>query len=267
MSCTLRVMTCNVRTSLADDGPDHWSLRRHFCIDAIRAQSADLLGFQELQRDQFDDLDSGFSDFTAWGLVDEPHTDSPVNAILFKTERFDLVSQGGFWLSETPHVTGSRSWDSACVRLANWVRLKDRETGVDFRFINTHLDHVSQTAREQQARLIVEDAAAYPERYPQLLTGDMNCDSSNAAIECFRQEGWSDTYGALHGNGNPDTFHGFHGADYDGASGKIDWIFARGRVAPIASHIIREQRDGRYMSDHDFVRADVEITPKSLVST
>lgn len=34
------------------------------------------------------------------------------------------------------------------MRLVNWVRLRDRETGADFRFINTHLDHVSQTARE-----------------------------------------------------------------------------------------------------------------------
>lgn len=33
----MRVMTCNVRTSLADDGPDHWSLRRDFCIKVIRA--------------------------------------------------------------------------------------------------------------------------------------------------------------------------------------------------------------------------------------
>ena len=49
---TMRVMTCNVRTSLANDGEDHWSLRRDFCLNVIRGQSADLLGFQELPRDQ-----------------------------------------------------------------------------------------------------------------------------------------------------------------------------------------------------------------------
>ena len=67
---------------------------------------------------------------------------------------------------------------------------------------------MSQTAREQQARLIVEDATAYPDDYPQLLTGDMNCDGANAAIERFRQGGWQDTHAALHGDENPDTFHG-----------------------------------------------------------
>lgn len=257
----MRVMTCNVRTSLADDGLDNWSRRRDFCLDVIRAQSADLLGFQEVQRDQYDDLSTGLPQYAAWGMVDEPHTVSPTNAVMFRTQRFDLLSQGGFWMSETPHVTGSRSWDSACVRLANWVRLRDRETGADFRFINTHLDHVSQTAREQQARLIVEDATAYPDDYPQLLTGDMNCDGANAAIERFRQGGWQDTHTALHGDENPDTFHGFRGVDFDGSSGKIDWIFARGLVTPVASHIILEARDGRHMSDHDFVCADVELIP------
>jgi endonuclease/exonuclease/phosphatase family metal-dependent hydrolase len=104
----MRVMTCNVRTSLADDGPDHWSLRRDFCINVIRAQEADLLGFQELQRDQYDDLQSGLPEFSAWGMVDKPHTESPVNSVMFRRAQFDLISHGGFWLSETPHITGSR---------------------------------------------------------------------------------------------------------------------------------------------------------------
>ena len=255
----LRIMTCNVRTSLADDGADHWSCRGDFCLNVIRAQEADLLGFQEMQRDQYDDLGTGLPEFAAWGMVDEPHTLSPVNGIMYRRSRFDLLSQGGFWLSDTPHVTGSRSWDSACVRLANWVRLRDRQTGVDFRFINTHLDHVSQPARQEQARLIVEDAQAYPATYPQLLTGDMNCAGDNAAIDCFRQGGWVDTHTTLHGAQNPQTFHGFRGDRHDGSSGKIDWVFARGEIVPIASEIVREQRDGHYMSDHDFVRVDLRM--------
>ena len=68
----MRVMTCNVRTSLADDGLDNWSRRRDFCLDVIRAQSADLLGFQEVQRDQYDDLSTGLPQYAAWGMVDEP---------------------------------------------------------------------------------------------------------------------------------------------------------------------------------------------------
>lgn len=255
----LRVLTCNVRTSLGNDGDDHWSERRDFCTNTIRAQDADLIGCQELQRDQFDDLTRALPEYEAWGMVDEPHTDSPVNGLFYRTNRFDWLSQGGFWLSETPHVTGSRSWDSACVRLANWVRLRDRSTGVDFRFVNTHLDHVGQTAREQQARLINEDAAAYPDAYPQLLTGDMNCDGENAAIQAFTEAGWVDTHGATGQDPNPDTFHGFKGEAY-GTSGKIDWIFARGAVKPVASRIIREDRDGHFMSDHDFVCAEVELT-------
>lgn len=254
----LRVMTCNIRTSLGNDGEDHWSHRRDFCANVIRGEEPDLVGLQEAQRDQFDDLVGALPEFDAWGMVDEAHTDSPVNALFVRRSRFRILSRGGFWLSETPHVTGSRSWDSACVRLANWVRLVDRETRVDLRFVNTHLDHVSQPARQQQAALIGQDAAAYADDYPQLLTGDMNCDGTNPAIDAFRAAGWTDTHEALHGAGNPDTFHGFRGDAY-GPSGKIDWIFCRGAVRPVESRILRREREGHFMSDHDFLCADVEL--------
>jgi endonuclease/exonuclease/phosphatase family metal-dependent hydrolase len=162
---------------------------------------------------------------------------------------------------DTTHY-GFPTWDSACVRLANWVRLRNVESGTDFHFINTHLDHVSQEAREQQARLIVEDSAAYPGTYPQLMTGDMNCAGDNAAIDCFRNGGWQDSHSAIHGADNPDTFHRFRGTDYDGTLGKIDWMFSRGQVTAITSQIVRQERDGRYMSDHDFIWADVALTAR-----
>ena len=255
----LRVMTCNIRTSTADDGDDHWSRRRDFCLDVIRAQDADLIGCQEVQRDQFDDLRAGLPMYAAYGMVDEAHTVSPVNAIFYRRERFDLLSSGGFWLSETPHVTGSSSWDSRCVRLANWVRLRDTREGLDFRFVNTHLDHVVQQAREEQARLITEDTAAYPTEYPQLLTGDMNCDGSNAAIECFdtaagatrtpRSTAMRPRTPSTSSRAPPPT----------AAPVRSTGSSPAGALCPGHSQIVREERDGRYPSDHDFIWADVEF--------
>lgn len=254
----LRVMTCNIRTSSANDGDDHWTRRNDFCLQVIRDQQADLIGFQETQADQYADLRAGLPGYSWHAMADEPHSLHPVDALCYRTDRFELVSAGGYWLSETPHVAGSSSWDSACVRLANWVRLQDRESDSELRFVNTHLDHVSQPAREGQARVIADDAGAYDDVYPQILTGDMNCIGTNGALDVLRGGGWQDTYEAVHGAANPDTFHGFKGDDHPG-SGKIDWIFTRGSVRATASEVVREAREGRYMSDHDFLWADLQV--------
>ena len=148
----------------------------------------------------------------------------------------------------------------SAVRLAAWVRLKDIQTGAEMRVVNTHLDHVSQPAREAQARLLGEDAAAYPYAFPQLLAGDMNGDSRNPAIGAFRQAGWVDTHAQIHGPRDPGfTYHGFSGPHHSDELGKIDWIFARGAVRVTAAEIVTAHRDGRYPSDHYFLSVDVAV--------
>jgi endonuclease/exonuclease/phosphatase family metal-dependent hydrolase len=256
----MRIITCNIRYFGAKDGNNGWEHRRELCAEIIRSRQPDVICFQELWGEQFADLAAAFEDFATFGMVDEPIGLRPVNAIFYRRAALRRVSAGGYWLSQTPHVPGSRSWDSACVRLANWLRLQDRASGAEFRVVNTHLDHVSQLARENQARLIVEDAAAYPVDYPQLLTGDMNADSTNDAIAVFRRGGWIDTYAAVHGTENPGhTFHGFLGPDHVSDIGKMDWIFARGAIAVTDAEVVMDSKRGRFPSDHYFIAAIVNI--------
>ena len=256
----MKIMTCNIRYFGADDGEDGWVHRRDFCAQVIRARKPQVICFQEMWREQFDELVPAFPEFATFGMIDEPLGRHPVNSIFFRRDLFRCLSQGGFWLSETPHVTGSSSWDSACVRLANWVRLEEKGSGKEFRVVNTHLDHVSQPAREGQARLIGEDAAAYPDEYPQFLTGDMNCDAGNRAISIFGEAGWRDMYAAVHGAADPGfTYHGFRGPAFESKVGKMDWVFARGQVWVVNAEIVTDARDGRFPSDHYFVTAEVEL--------
>jgi endonuclease/exonuclease/phosphatase family metal-dependent hydrolase len=213
-----------------------------------------------MREDQFQYMRSAFPEFESYGLVDEPEGRSPVNALFYHRDSLRAVSAGGYWLSETPHVAGSSSWDSACVRLANWVRLEVIDLGKEVRVINTHLDHVSQQARERQARLVVQDAQAYPEPYPQVLTGDMNCDSTNEAIAALRRGGWRDTYKAVHGMDDPGhTFHRFLGPAFESRVGKMDWVFVRGALKVIDAQVVRDSQDGRFPSDHYFVSAEIEL--------
>lgn len=254
----MKILSCNLRGFGEADGLDAWIRRKELCIDVIKAENADVISFQELE--QFADIAVAFPEYAPYAMADEPSGRRPMNAIFYRKERYTLLSAGGYWLSESPHVAGSKSWDSACVRLANWIRLEDQDTGKEFRVVNTHLDHIGQIARERQAKLIVEDSSAYPEDYAQILTGDMNCDTRNRAIDNFKAGGWTDTYGPLHGTEDPGhTFHEFKGPDYKSAIGKMDWIFSKGGIQAVDAAVITEARDGRFPSDHYFVSATLKV--------
>ena len=268
----MKIMTCNIRTSSANakDGENAWPLRKDLCVKIVRGYEPDVVCFQEMDEDQFLDMTEGLPDFRSYGMADGVSGRRPVNTIFWLADAFDLVSAGGYWLSEKPHVPGSKSWGSACVRLANWVRLTERKTDAEFRVVNTHLDHVSQAAQVKQAGLIVEDAAAYSAAYPQLLTGDMNVDATYPALAAFRDGGWVDTYAQVHGTEDPgNTYHVFEGAAFDPQThrpfegkpplGKMDWILSRGRWTVSESAIIKDHDNGRYPSDHYFISATLQV--------
>ena len=252
----MKILSCNIRCFGGADGENSWPHRRDLAIDVIRAHSPDIICFQEMWSQQFDDCRSAFVDFETFATVDEPVGLHPMNAIFFRGDSFVRLSAGGYWLSESPHVPGSKSWDSDCVRLANWLRLVDNRMGREFRVINTHLDHVGQIARERQASLLVDDTTAYPDDYPQILTGDLNCTATNRAVRILKAGGWKDTYGAIHGTENPgNTYHGFLGPYFAYEVGKIDWIFFKGRLDVLEAEVITDARNGKFPSDHYFVSA------------
>jgi endonuclease/exonuclease/phosphatase family metal-dependent hydrolase len=218
-------------------------------------------------------LERGFPDFASFGFVG-PEMDArkvgyqgiAKNPIFYARARFELVSTGGFWLSETPHLPGSLSWGSARARHVNWVRLRDRASRREFRVLDTHLDHQSQHAREEQIKLILAEAALYAPEFPQVLAGDFNAGAANPVLKLALDAGWTNTHTAAPGprdEGN--TTHSFLGPKYIPKTeagrkrGPIDFILTHGPVSTLAWKIIRDSRDGRYPSDHYFVSAVVAM--------
>jgi endonuclease/exonuclease/phosphatase family metal-dependent hydrolase len=271
------ILSCNIRVALPEDeaAGKGWTARRDLCLEVIRAQQPDLVCLQEVLRVQMDDLERAFPAFGSFGF-EGPEMDArkvgyhgiAKNPILYSRARYELVSTGGFWLSETPHLPGSLSWDSARARHVNWVRLRDRASRRPFRVLSTHLDHVSQRAREEQIKLILAEAALYPPDFPQFLAGDFNAGVANPVLKLALDAGWTDTRTAAPGprdDGN--TTHGFLGPKYtpkteaSGKRGPIDFILTRGPVSTLEWKIIRDGRDGRYPSDHYFVAAKLALNP------
>jgi len=266
----LRVLTANILLdSPAYEGSTtaSWDVRRDYTFKVMESVKPDIICTQEVLKRQADDMQKHFADYELFGFVGpfmDAHTTGyhgvTKNVLLYRKDRFEFVSAGTYWLSETPLVAGSVSWDCLRGRHANWLRLRDRKSGHEFRIIDTHFDHKGKQGRVEQAKILNAESSQYLPEFPQIMAGDFNADQKNPAIEELKNGGWTDTYAAIHGPEDPGfTFHGMEGEEHKSKSGKIDFIFCRGNVRPLGSEIVKDHEGKRYPSDHYFLWADLEL--------
>ncbi|MET0465695.1 MAG: endonuclease/exonuclease/phosphatase family protein [Chitinophagaceae bacterium] len=266
-----RILSCNIRVALDEDEAKGlgWSSRKDICLKVIKNHKPDIICLQEVLKIQADDCRKFFSSYQLIGF-DGPEMDAHTtgyhgiakNPILFSKDRYELLTAGTYWLSETPLVAGSKSWDTARARHANWVRIREKKTGKEFRVVNLHLDHISAEAKIQQAKMVVDESAQYLPDYTQILTGDFNSRFDSNVFTSVRDGGWNESYETIHGKKEAGhTGHEFQGVKYDKASskGRIDYIWYRGKVKPVDALIIKDEVNGKYPSDHFFLQADLVI--------
>ena len=280
----IHVMSFNLRYGNARDGDNHWDRRKDFVAETIAAFEPDLLGTQETLGFQKEFLSQTLPGYTSIGVGrDDGGPTGEMTALFFKTDRFEALDQGSFWLSETPEVPGSVSWDSSLTRMASWVRLKDRQSESDrpILMINTHFDHKGEIARARSAELILRMAGSLGKGCDIVLTGDFNAavdslpyrtlfqtrTSGNGPAESDspRPPVFRDTYQvathlvAPEDRSGEATFSGFRAGVVDGA--RIDWVAVAGKWQIVSAAIDRTARDGRSPSDHYPVTATLRQLP------
>jgi endonuclease/exonuclease/phosphatase family metal-dependent hydrolase len=256
----MRVMTYNIRNSGANDGPNRWELRRDLWVNIVRKFDPDLLGVQEVLADQYDHLKEQFPDYTPAGVAREDGGRSGEWAlILYRRDRFDPIENGDFWLSQSPTVAGSRSWDAACCRLCTWVKLRDKQTGRDLIHANVHLDHVGEIARRESATLLVSEFQRIANAQTAIiLTGDFNSTEIDEPYAILARSGLLDSYRAAHPIRTDDE-SSYHEFGEPGIGMRIDWILHSPQLRATQSTIDRTRgTDGRFASDHDPVTAIFE---------
>ena len=174
--------------------------------------------------------------------------------IFYRKDKFKLVGQGVFWLSDRPGIA-SVGWDAALPRVAGYAVLKDRQTGFTYAHFNTHFDHVGQTARANSARLIAD--RINEKNLPAVLTGDMNAGPGGLPAQYLEAGGLIDLRGAA---GETDTGSTFHA--YGGSVAVIDYIYANHYLRDEAAarfKVIRDEYDGMFPSDHFAVSARLTL--------
>ena len=164
--------TFNIRCPV-DKTPNTWQERKPRCLAVIEQNRFDIFGVQEAYRSQLDDLLGSEFAFVGGGR-DDFKDKGEFSAILYRKDRFELIKGGTFGLSEKPEVPGYKSWKTACPRIATWGLFKDKKTGKEFIYYNTHLDHVSELARINGIKLLVRHARENAKGKPLIISGDFN---------------------------------------------------------------------------------------------
>jgi endonuclease/exonuclease/phosphatase family metal-dependent hydrolase len=178
---TVNVMSYNIRLDTKADGVNQWGLRIEKVSQLIRKYNPDLLGVQEALHNQMMDLKDNLRDYEFVGVGrDDGKEQGEYSAIFYKKDKYEVIQQNTFWLSETPHVPGSKSWDAAITRIVTYAILKDKSTGKTFAYFNTHFDHLGKEARKQSAALIKSQIARLNlKNIPLIVSGDFNSEPTD----------------------------------------------------------------------------------------
>ena len=177
-----RVLSYNVRYANRGDHHDAWHDRRDAVGRLVRFHRPDVVAFQEPLPEQRRDLRERLPAYEFVGRGRGADGEGEGCPIGVRSERWRVVDDGTFWLSETPDEP-STGWGATHPRIATWARVCATDGDAAFLTVNTHFDHVSATARRESARLLRErfpgtasgSADESDGATPVVLVGDLNC--------------------------------------------------------------------------------------------
>ncbi|MBL7739026.1 MAG: endonuclease/exonuclease/phosphatase family protein [Chitinophagaceae bacterium] len=256
----LNVMTFNIRLNTAADSLNAWPYRKDKVASQILYHKVHLLGVQEALHDQMMDLEERLPQFNyAGGGRDDGKEKGEYSAIFYDTTRLQLLQTKMFWLSETPEIPGSKSWDAAITRMVTWAKFKDRKTKKIFFAFNTHFDHIGKIARRESASIILNRVKEIAGNTPAIITGDFNAEPADEPVMVIMNKNnplhltdaklvsQSPHYGPT------GTFNAFRSKERNDQP--IDYIFLKGKWKVLTHATISQTWEGRFASDHFAVLA------------
>ncbi len=252
-AASMRYATFNIRCINQDDDTNGvgWNVRKDSLARFILDKDFDIVGMQEVVYSALQDLQKRLPEYDCIGVGrDDGVHKGEHQSIFYKRDKYELLDQGNFWLSETPDVP-SKGWDGACVRVATWGKFRDKKSGKIFMSINTHFDHVGKKARNESSLLIIKKIKDIVGDKPAIVTGDFNTTDES---ECYKTITTNefvlrDAYKICNKRQGPTySFHGY-GKTPDEKRAKIDFIFITPNITPKKVYIAPAFHYF-YMSDH-----------------
>jgi endonuclease/exonuclease/phosphatase family metal-dependent hydrolase len=160
-----------------------WTARYPEIKNLIASYTPDLIGLQEMHTDEDIGHIVPLEKYTllSYHFNKFEYGDA---ALLFKTDRFEILDSGQIWLgpnSNLPFSLGFKPF--AMIRYANWVMLREKNNAFSFLFVNTHFDN-NPVNKEMSSDLIYERFSKLASVYPMIVVGDFN---SKAVTERYQR--------------------------------------------------------------------------------
>lgn len=191
----LKIATFNLRMDTPSDGENAWFHRKDMVNDLIRLYGFDLFGTQEGFTHQLNDI-LRLSDYRFIGVGRDDGKDAGEHcAIFYRSDRFKVLDQGDFWLSEHPEKPG-RGWDGTCCnRICTWGKFEDLKNHKQFYFFNVHYEYEGDVARRESSNLMISRIKSIAGNQPVFLTGDFNAFPTEEPIRILNDSGFlNDSY-------------------------------------------------------------------------
>lgn len=259
----LTVASYNLRNANGSDSAqgNGWGQRYPVIAQIAQFHDFDIFGTQECFLHQLKDMKQALPAYDYIGVGrDDGKGKGEHAAIFYRTDKFDVIEKGDFWLSETPDVP-SKGWDAVLPRICSWAHFKCKDTGFEFLFFNLHMDHVGKKARVESAFLVQKKMQELGATLPAILTGDFNVDQTHSSYNALVKNGvLCDSYEKSDFRyGTNGTFNSFDPDSF--TESRIDHVF----VSPVF-HVKRygiltdSYRSAVANSD----KADVKDCPKEI---
>jgi endonuclease/exonuclease/phosphatase family metal-dependent hydrolase len=258
----IKVMSYNIRLDVESDGENRWDARKDKVAALMNYYEADFIGGQEVQHHQLEYLLSQLTKYKYIGVGrDDGKEAGEYSCIFYNKEKFQLIQQSTFWLSQTPDSV-SFGWNAACRRVCTYGLFQSKKTKQMLWVFNTHFDHMGDTARLESAKLITAkiNLLTKEKKYPVVLSGDFNSKPDEAPA-VYMNEHFQNARNISKEKpyGPADTWEGFEfNKKPDGC---IDYVFIskdkRWTVKKFAT--ITDSYDMKYPSDHFPILATLEL--------
>jgi endonuclease/exonuclease/phosphatase family metal-dependent hydrolase len=225
---TFTVASYNLRQANREDSVNGngWGQRAPYIAKIALFHGFDIFGTQEGFYRQLQDLKQLMPGYEYIGVGrDDGKKKGEHSAIFYRTDKFQVLDHGDFWLSED-QTKPNFGWDAACIRICTWGKFKEIGTGLTFVYFNLHMDHKGTKAREESAKLILKKIQEMPKGMPVILTGDFNVDQFSPSYQLLNTSDiLRDSYDKATLTYEPvaGTFNGFN--PNNSPIGRIDHIF------------------------------------------